>query len=86
MNSIDILLVCETHFTSKSYFFIKEFAVIMPNLTSDKESVRAAIIIKTTLKYTTAVAIQGPHFSASEMKIKCCISDLSAFILNCPHS
>lgn len=81
---IDILLVSETHFTSKSYFRIKGYDTITANHPDDRAHAGAAVLIKSNIKYEVADPITEPFLQAAGIKIVCDNTNISIYSVYFP--
>lgn len=75
-NFIDILLVSETHFTTKSYFKIQGFDIICANQPNNRAHAGSAILIKSSIKYEQLESVSKPYLQAACIKVKCDSSDV----------
>lgn len=69
-NHIDILLVSETHFTSRSYFYIKGYDLINTNHPDNRAHAGSCILIKTAIKYEIMPEITNVFMQATNIKLK----------------
>lgn len=74
---IDILLVSETHFTSRTFFKIRGFDLIIANQPHDNAHAGSAILIKSSINYKVSDIISQPYLQAVCIKIKSDQSDVS---------
>lgn len=70
-NFIDILLISETHLTTKSYFKISGYDIVNANHPNNSARGGSAVIIKSNIKYETMQEIKLPYLQAAGVKIKC---------------
>lgn len=68
MNHIDILLVSETHFTTRSFLKIKNYDLIRSDHPSSRAHAGAAIIIKSSINYEEEESISLPHMQVARVK------------------
>lgn len=83
-NHIDILLVSETHISSKSYIRIRGFDIITANHPDDKARGGAAVIIKNSIKYETMEPVSEKFLQAAGVKVKCDSSNVSIYSVYFP--
>lgn len=70
MHYIDIILISETHFTSRSYFNINGYDMISTNHPDNKAHAGSCILIKNSLKYDILSPVQESYLQATNIKIK----------------
>lgn len=70
-NYIDILLVSETHFTSRTFFKIRNYDLIIANQPHDNAHAGSAILIKSSIKYEVTNIISQPFLQAVCIKLIC---------------
>jgi len=70
-NEIDIMLISETHFTSKSYNKVVGYDIIRADHPSGRAHGGAAILIKHGLKFQIMDSIRENAMQAATVKIKC---------------
>lgn len=75
-NFIDILLVSETHFTSRSYFRISQYDLVTANHPENRAQGGSAILIKSSIKYNILNGVQRRNLQATNIQIKCNRSDI----------
>lgn len=75
-NYIDILLVSETHMTSRSFFKINSYDFLHTNHPDDKAHAGSGILIKSTIKYEKLNGFQENYLQATCIKLKCNDGDL----------
>lgn len=68
-NKIDILLISETHFTSKTYFFIKGYKLINTNHPDDLARGGSAILIKSNIKFKVLNNVQEKSIQMTLIEI-----------------
>lgn len=68
-NKIDILLISETHLTSKSYFNIKGYTLINTNHPDDSAHGGSAILIKSNIKFKSLSNIQEKSLQSTLISI-----------------
>lgn len=83
-NYVDILLISETHFTSKSFFQIKDYDVLIANHPDDRAHGGAAIIIRSKIKYKEKQSITEPYLQAAGINIVCENSNISIYSVYFP--
>ena len=71
LNNIDIFLISETHFTSKSYFKIKGYELINANHPNERAHGGPAILIKNGIKYIPQENFITENFQGAYIKIIC---------------
>lgn len=69
--SIDILLICETHLTSKSYFRINGYDTITCNHPDDRAHGGAALLIRRGITYEVLPNFSKNYLQAAGVRIKC---------------
>lgn len=69
-NFIDILLVSETHFTNRSYFFIKGYDLVHTNHPDNRAHAGSCVLIKSSIKYEVMTAVKENYLQATNVKIK----------------
>lgn len=83
-NSIDVLLISESHFTSRSYFKIKEFDLITANHPSNRAHAGSAILIKSNIKYEELPNFTHSYLQAAGVKIKTGCGDVNVYAVYFP--
>lgn len=76
-NNIDICLVSETHFTSKSYFKIHGYDFVNCDHPDGKAHGGAAIIIKSCIKFETLKEVREKYLQAACIKVKSLVFDFN---------
>lgn len=64
-NYLDLLLVSETHLTSRSFFKINGYDFIYTNHPDDKAHAGSGILIKSTIKFETLTDFQQNFLQAT---------------------
>jgi hypothetical protein len=76
-NKIDVMIISETHFTSRSHFTLPEYVTCVTNHPADKAHGGTTILIKSHIAYAelptyatpalqaTLINVQGPHMSVT---------------------
>lgn len=75
LHFIDILLVSETHFTSRSHFKIRGYDLLHTNHPDNRAHAGACILIRNTIKYEVLPSTQEKYLQATNLKIKCADGD-----------
>lgn len=70
-NHIDVLLLSETHLTTKSFLRIKGYDLITANHPDDTAHGGAAVLIKKGIKYETLDSITEKYLQAAGVKVVC---------------
>ena len=82
-NKIDVMLISETHFTSRSHFTVPGYDTCLTNHPADKAHGGTAILIKSHIAYAelpryatpklqaTIINVQGPHRSITIASTYC---------------
>lgn len=83
-NFIDIMLVSETHFTSKTFLKIRNYDIVTSNHPSNRAHAGCAILIKSNIKYELLESIQTMPIQAAGIKMKCNNMDLHIYALYTP--
>ena len=68
---IDLFLVSETHFTSRSYFHIRGYDLINTNHPDNRAHAGCCILIKSSIKYDILSEIMENFLQATYIKINC---------------
>jgi len=68
-NKIDILLVSETHFTSKTYFTIPGYNLCHTNHPDDRAHGGTTILIRKTIQYTEQLQHAQPDMQATIIRV-----------------
>ena len=71
LHYIDLMLVSETHFTTRSFFKIRGYELITANHPDDRAHAGAAILIKSTIKYELLDVVREPFLQAACIKVIC---------------
>jgi exonuclease III len=69
-NAVDILLVCETHFTERSYFKIPHYNAYFTNHPDNTAHAGAGIIIKNTIQHYELPKFEENFPQATAIKVK----------------
>ena len=69
-NKIDITLISETHFTSKSHFSIAGYNICLANHPEDKAHGGTAILIRSTIAYAEQLCYAKPELQATIIKVQ----------------
>lgn len=69
MYNVDILLISESHLTSKSFLRIKGYDVVVSNHPDDRAQGGAAILIRSSLKYEFLDAVSEKFLQAAGIKL-----------------
>jgi len=83
-NAIDVMLVSETHFTSKSFFRVIGYDTVRADHPSDRAHGGAAIIVKQGLKFQIMDSTRENVVQAATIKIKCMHADVSITAIYLP--
>lgn len=83
-NFIDIMLVSETHFTTKTFYKIKNYDIITCNHPSNRAHAGCAVIVRSSIKYDMLEPIQTASIQAAGIKIKANNADLQIYALYSP--
>lgn len=70
-NYIDICLISETHFTSKTYFKINNYDTVTANHPDERAHAGAAVLIKSSIKYKILSPIEKNFIQAAGVQIIC---------------
>lgn len=70
-NFIDILLISESHLTSKSFLRLRGYDAITANQPNDRAHAGAAVLIKSTIKYEVLESVTELYMQAAGVKITC---------------
>lgn len=70
-HKIDILLISETHFTSKTFFRIKGYNLICSNHPADTARGGSAILIKTSIQFEFVDKIETYYLQSIYIKVLC---------------
>ena len=70
-HNIDILLISETHFSSKSYFNIRGYEIITANHPSGRAQGGSAVIVKKSLHYKYLDSICQNNIQAAAIEVHC---------------
>lgn len=68
-NYIDIFIISETHFTSRTFFRINSYDIVTANHPDNRAHAGAAILIKSNIKYEILNPIQKPFLQAAGVKV-----------------
>jgi len=69
-NQIDIMLISETHFTSKSQFPIARYNICLANHTDDKAHGSTAILIKSKIACAGQLCYAKPELQATTIQVQ----------------
>jgi hypothetical protein len=69
-NKIDVMLISENHFTSKSHFTIPGYVTCTTNPPADKDHGGTAILIKRSIAYTELPRYAKPELQASIINVQ----------------
>ena len=83
-NFIDIFLISESHFTSKSYFKISNYDLVTANHPSNKAHAGAAVLVKSSIKYEILQSTTVPYLQAAGIKVKCGNTSINLFAIYFP--
>lgn len=83
-NYIDVLLVSETHFNSRTHFYIKDYDLIHTNHPDNRAHAGSCILVKSTIKYEIHDNVQENYIQATCIKIKSRNGDIVVSSIYCP--
>ena len=83
-NSVDILLISETHFTQKSYVSIPNFTIFNTNHPDNTAHGGTAIIIKNSIKCTELESFRKDYLQATSIIIEDLFGPLVLSAVYCP--
>jgi len=83
-NQIDILLIGETHFTSKNHFTIPGIDLCCTNHPDGTAHGGTAILTKTTIAYYGQLQYAEPVTQATSVRVKGPLRDITTAALYCP--
>jgi hypothetical protein len=83
-NQIDILLISETHFTSKNHFTIPGYDLCYTNHRDGTAHGGTAILIKTTIAYYEQLKYTKPVIQATSVRVKGPMRDTTITAVYCP--
>jgi hypothetical protein len=83
-NQIDILLISETHFTSKNHFTIPGYDLCYTNHPDGTAQGGTAILIKTTIAYYEQLKYAEPVIQATSVRVKGQLRDITIAAVYCP--
>jgi exonuclease III len=83
-NQIDILLISETHFTSKNHFTISGYDLCYTNHPDGTAHGGTAILIKTTIAYYEQLKYTVPVIQATSVRVKGPLRDITIAAVYCP--
>jgi hypothetical protein len=83
-NQIDILLISETHFTSKNYFTIPGYKLCCTNHPDNTAHAGSAIIIKNTIAYYEQLKYAEAAIQATSVRVKGFLHELTIAAVYCP--
>jgi hypothetical protein len=81
---IDILLISETHFTSKNHFSIPGYELCCTNHTDGTAHGGTAIIIKNTITYYEQLKYAEEAIQATSIKVKVLLYEITVAAVYCP--
>ena len=67
-HDIDVILISETHFTSKSYLKIPNYEIYHTNHPENKAHGNSAVIVKKTIKHYENVSHRKNYLQATSFK------------------
>jgi exonuclease III len=67
---INVMLISETHFTSKSHFSIAGYNIFLANHPGDKAHGGTAILIKSQIAYAVQTCYVKPELQASIIQVQ----------------
>jgi len=70
MHKIDVMLISETHFTTKSHFSIPGYKTCLANHPEDKAHGGTAILIKSAIAYTERISYVKPELQATIIEVQ----------------
>jgi len=83
-NKIDILLISETHFTSKNHFTIPGYDLCFTNHPDGTAHGGTAIFIKTTIAYHGQLKHTEAGIQATSVRVKGPVLDITITAVYCP--
>jgi len=83
-NQIVILLICETHLTSKNHFTIPGYDLCYTNHPDGTAHRGTAILIKTTIAYYEQLQYTEPVIQATSVRVKGPLRDITIAAVYCP--
>jgi len=83
-NKIDIFLVSETHFTSKTYFSIPGYSLCHTNHPDDRAHGGTAILIRTTIQYAKQLHHAKPEMQATIIQVQGQQRPINIAVVYCP--
>jgi len=84
MHKIDITLISETHFTSRTVFRLPRYTVFHSIHTDDTAYEGAAIIIRSYLRHLEHLRIQSPELQAIAVHLEALPCPLTVSAVDCP--
>jgi exonuclease III len=84
INAIDILLISETHFTSRSYLNIPKYKLYHTNHLDDKDHGGSAILIKEKIEHYELPKYEKYHIQATFIKAKTLPYAITIKAVYCP--
>ena len=84
LNSIDILLISETHFTLKNYFTIPGYEICHTNHSDGTADGGTTIIIKDTIKYYELTKYEDNALQATSIKVQGFLHETNVTAVYCP--
>lgn len=83
-NLIDVLLVSETHFTSKSYFKIPYYNLYYTLHPDGTAHAGTAILIKSSIEHHELAKYEEHYLQATSIKVKLLPYDITLSAVYCP--
>lgn len=84
LQNIDIMLISETHFTSKSYLKIPNYTIYNTNHPDGRARGGSAIIIKSSIKHEENIKYNLDYLQATSVEVEVCHKKLNVAALYCP--
>lgn len=83
-NYVDILLISETHFTSRSYFNIPKYKLYYTNHPDGTAHGGSAILIKEAIEHYELLKYEENHIQATSVKVKSLPYEITITAVYCP--
>ena len=83
-NFINILLISDTHFTTKNYFSIPRYKLYYTNHPDGTEHGSTAILIKETIKHYELLKYEEDSIQAMSIKVKGFPNETTITAIYCP--
>lgn len=83
-NRIDIAIISETHLTSRSRLFIRNYSIYRCDHPDDTSHGGAAIIIRSTLQHNASAPYSTPHIQAATIILACRDIKFTVVATYCP--